>query len=96
MPTKRRKLTARPIGLSAAALEAWRIGDRRALNRALQVRPWQASPFETVGKAPSWPGWEVLTESWPRAVELRAALIAAAGPPGRVGRHGEPLGQAVQ
>jgi hypothetical protein len=42
VPTKRRKLTARPIGLSAAALEAWRRGDFHALARALAIGPWRA------------------------------------------------------
>jgi hypothetical protein len=60
----------------------WRAGDWHALNRAFGVRPWQVSPFDATGTAPN-PG-----SPWS---ELRQALIAAAGPPGRVGRHGEPL-----
>jgi hypothetical protein len=94
MTTKRRKLTAQRIGLSSAALEAWRGGDLHALNRELGVRPWMISPFDA-GSKPSIGAKSEWASSWPRAAGLRAALIEAAGPPGRVGRHGQPLGPAT-
>jgi hypothetical protein len=53
------------------------------------------SPFDATGPEP--PVWGRKTpwgNSWPGAWELRRALIEVAGPPGRVGRHGEPLGPA--
>jgi hypothetical protein len=68
-------------------------GDFHQVNRLLQVRPWQISPFDADR---SYTGHHnpFYLESLPRAVELRAALIAAAGPPGRRDRHGRPLGPA--
>jgi hypothetical protein len=95
MPTKRRKLASRRIGLSAAAISGWQIGDYHMVNRELGVRPWQVSPFDAGGNLPGrcTPG-DAWCASWPRAVELRAALIAVAGPPGRMDRHGQPLGPA--
>ena len=94
MPTKRRKLSPERLSFSAAALEAWRIGDKQTLHREIAWKPWLISPFDAaekfVGKHnPDW------LASLPRAKELRAALIEAAGPPGRVGRHGVPLGPAA-
>lgn len=90
MPTKRRKLATRAIGISQAAIEAWKSGDFHGLNREIGVRPWQTSPFDADRTQPS----DDAVTAWPRAAELRAALIEAAGRPGRVGRHGEPLGSA--
>jgi hypothetical protein len=102
VPTKRRKLSIRRIGITAAALEAWRLGDFHALNREVGIGPWQWSPFDVTREEP--PGWVrdrsrgdacgCNLESYVRAWELRQALIEAAGRPGRVGRHGEPLGLA--
>jgi hypothetical protein len=94
MPTKRVKRTPARIGVSAEAAEAWRIGDWHAVNRAFGVLPCDHSPFDVNGSEP--PEWERdrpwRVASRKRAWALRQALIEAAGPPGRVGRHGEPLG----
>lgn len=60
------------------------------MNRLLQVRPWMVSPFDVDRTKPD----DEPVRAWARAAELRVALIAAAGKPGRVGRHGEPLGPA--
>jgi hypothetical protein len=35
MPTKRRRLTNRQVGIPAAAIEAWRAGDQVALRGRL-------------------------------------------------------------
>jgi hypothetical protein len=82
VPTKRRKLSARPLGISAAAIEAWRAGDWLGLHRALSLRPWEPSPFDTIGELPPEDArpWRA---SWPRVAELRKALIEQAVPPGR-------------
>jgi hypothetical protein len=84
------------IALTPAAIEAWKIGDLHALHRALDVPPWAPSQFR-VGRAnpPGIRPGSVWEEAWPRSWALRQALIEAAGLPGRVGRHGEPLGPAV-
>jgi hypothetical protein len=95
MPTMRRKRASRRIGLSAAALEAWRQGDFHGVNRDLGIRSWEVSPFDaTEPEPPEWSDGGPWHHSWPRAWELRQALIEAAGAPGEVGRHGEPLGPA--
>ena len=94
MPTKRRKISHRAIGISAAAVEAWREGDFHGLNRALGIMPHQESPFHVYREAP--PDWlrsgeQDRREYWAQAWDLRCRLLEH-GPPGRVGRHGEPLG----
>ena len=90
MPTRRRKVAPRQTGISIRALEAWRIGDWHGLNRELGLNVHETSPFDaTLPEPPEWAG-----ASYRRAFELRQALIGAAGPPGRVGRHGDPLGPA--
>ena len=77
-------------GLTPKALEAWRIGDWHALNRELGLNVHETSPFDaTLPEPPEWAG-----ASYRRAFELRQALIDQGGPPGRVGRHGDPLGAA--
>jgi len=69
------------------------MGDKVTLDRQLSIKPWQMSPFEVTAEPP----YDRRTpwgESWDRAQELRDALIAIAGQPGRVGRHGQPLGKS--
>jgi hypothetical protein len=99
MPTKRRRLANRQIGISPAAVEAWRIGDFHGLNQALGIRPWELSPFDaSEDDDPEDPPRSLIASSeppgelWCRALVLRRRLIELAGKPGRVGRHGEPLG----
>jgi hypothetical protein len=95
MPTKRKRLVNRQVGIPAAALEAWCIGDLHGLHRALGIKPWQESPFYAdVPEPPSWmrPDEVRIREDWVRALALRCRLIEMAGEPGGVGRHGEPLG----
>ena len=91
MPTRRRKMAPdKRTGLTPKALEAWRIGDWHALNRELGLNVHETSPFDaTLPEPPEWAG-----ASYRRAFELRQALIEAAGPPGRVGLHGDPRGPA--
>jgi hypothetical protein len=96
MPVKRRLHKGRAHRITDDALEAWRIGDFHALNRALDIRPWMVSPFDADGPEP--PEWargkgDVWGESWPLGWELRCELLKS-GPPGHVGRHGEPEGPA--
>jgi hypothetical protein len=71
------------------ALEAWKAGDRAGLHAALGLKPWMLSPLDTSCPYPPGSG---AAASWPHIVELRRQLIEQAGSPGRVGRHGEPLG----
>jgi hypothetical protein len=91
--TKRRKSAPKQIGLTEAALEAWKCGDEHTLDRELKVRPWEPSPFDVSRPEPPQTRtggvWE---EGWPRAWRLRQELIRVAGPPGRSDRHGRPLG----
>jgi len=89
--TKRRRIGPRQHGLTPRALEAWRVGDWHTLNAELGIRPWMVSPFDAAAR-PTRDDGSPWAQSWPRAAELRRRLIEAAGPPGRVGRHGEPLG----
>jgi hypothetical protein len=95
MPTKRKRLVNRQVGIPQAAIEAWCIGDLHGLHRALGISPWQESPFYADDPAP--PSWmrldEVrIREDWVRAWEMRCRLIELACEPGGVGRHGEALG----
>ncbi|MCC2663575.1 MAG: hypothetical protein K0S35_1497 [Geminicoccaceae bacterium] len=92
MPTKRVKRTPAPIGITAEAAEAWRIGDFCTLNRVLGFMPFEASPFNAHREHPG--AGEFVRASLPRARAVRAALIEIAGPPGRFDRHGGPLGPA--
>jgi hypothetical protein len=104
MPTKRRKLTARSIGISAAAVQAWQRGDLHACHQALGIMPFDFSPFDVPTEYPAcyatgWgggrgPGDAMNYDSWRRALELRQALIELAGEPGPMDRHGGPLGPA--
>jgi hypothetical protein len=103
VPTNRRR-RAHALAkdrLTPEVCEAWRAGDFHAVNQVLGVRPWQFSPFDVERTtAPAWlvdrrgSDSMVGVGDWQRAWELRQALIAAAGPPGRMDRHGRPLGPA--
>jgi hypothetical protein len=104
VPTKRRRLANRQIGIaniSPAAVEARLIGDWHGLYEALGIDARVPSPFD-VGEDddPEDPprglfaSTEPPGELWCRALVLRRRLIELAGKPGRVGRHGEPLGPA--
>jgi hypothetical protein len=46
MPTKRRRLANRVAAIPPGALEAWKAGDRPALQRAYRVAPDALSPFD--------------------------------------------------
>ena len=50
VPTKRRKLSPERLSFSAAALEAWRIGDKQTLHREIAWKPWLISPFDAAEK----------------------------------------------
>lgn len=76
MPSKRRTAKARDIRITPAALAAWEAGDERALHRALGLRPWEVSPLHAEGECP-WPIGTGAASTWPRMVELRAALQEA-------------------
>jgi hypothetical protein len=104
MGTKRRRLANRQIGIpyiSAGAVEAWRIGDWHGLYEALGLDAMTPSPFDvSEDDNPADPPrglfatLEDPVELWQRSLALRRRLIDLAGPPGRVGRHGVPLGAA--
>jgi hypothetical protein len=94
MPVKRRLHKGRPHRITDGAVEAWRAGDHMALHRALDLRPWETSPFDVdddgaVADAPL----ISIPDDWSRgeeaAVRVRRELLRHA-PPGRVGRHGLP------
>jgi hypothetical protein len=101
VPTKRLRRRPLRIGLTAEALEAWRIGDELGVIRALGLQPSDFSPFHVDCETP--PEWVVErsrgsdciadVDNWRRAWDLRQALQELGGPPGRVGRHGQPWGK---
>jgi hypothetical protein len=100
VPTKRKRRAPIAVGLTAAAVEAWRVGDAGTLRSELGIRPWGFCPWPTevysLGVDPDDP--PDATEdhrSWQRAVDLQRALLAIC-PPGKVGRHGYPLGPAEE
>jgi hypothetical protein len=97
MPTKRTKRNPARVGLSEAAIAAWKIGDFHALARALELVPFQPHPWPLEltalgchqGPPPADAG-ELWRQGWPRAQLLQRALLEVAGEPGMMGRHGEP------
>jgi hypothetical protein len=106
VPTKRRKVAPRLSGLTPAAVDAWRAGDYMALHRALGLSPWDASPLplsvtplgcdQRTPEQNAKMAYEhrLYHATWPKALQLQLQLMAIAGNPGRVGRHGKPLGAA--
>ena len=64
------------------------------MNRELDIKPWQVSPFDATPREKRPDEATAYSESFARAAELRRTLIELGGPPGRVGRHGDPLGPA--
>jgi hypothetical protein len=99
--TRRRRIHATRIGISAEAAYAWQRGDLHACHKALGIMPFDVSPFTTDDAEP--PQYMLDEESagiekpygaasWRRAWELRCALVELAGPPGPMDRHGRPLG----
>jgi hypothetical protein len=93
VPTKRARKTPIRVGIPPRALEAWRIGDELGVIRALGLQPWQPSPFHVNDpEPPANMAGTMFASSWPHVWELRQALLEMSGPPGRVGRHGQPLG----
>jgi hypothetical protein len=97
MPTKRVKRAPARVGLNEAAIKAWLAGDFHGLARALELVPFQPHPWPIEltalgchqGPAPADAG-ELWRQGWPRAQALQRALYEVAGPPGQMGRHGEP------
>ena len=101
MPTRRTKLAARRVALSPAAIDAWQQGDFHGLARALDLMPFQPHPWPYThtslgcdqGPCPAALG-DLWRSGWARAQALQKALYEAAGEPGRMDRHGRPLGPA--
>jgi hypothetical protein len=97
MATKRTKRIPARVGLSEAAIAAWRAGDFHGLARALELVPFKPHPWPLEltalgcdqGPVPADAG-ELWRQGWPRAQLLQRALLEAAGPPGLMDRHGEP------
>ncbi len=81
MPRKRRAGKHR-APITAEAVEAFKSGQWIALHRALDLRPWEASPLDA--DTPEPPAWDALhgstawTASWPAARDLRAELVERA------------------
>ena len=46
IPVKRRLHTGKPHRITDDAVEAWRVGSRVELHRALGLKPWECSPFD--------------------------------------------------
>lgn len=95
MATKRTRRPRGRQGITPGALAAWRAGDKHALHRELAIKPWECSPFNADGPCPGFEKEQGRAEFWAKAVEQRRALVELAGSPGRVGRHGKPLGPAT-
>jgi hypothetical protein len=79
MPTNRIPLQ-RPVRyrITPAAIAAYQAGDDLALHRELGLKPFQPSPLEADGPAPSWgDGLPYYTYEWALARQLRLALEAA-------------------
>jgi hypothetical protein len=94
MPTRRVRTERAQHGITAELCEAWHQGDWHLVNRLTDTKPWQIAPMDAVSSWPADDDDSPWAESWPRAMEWRKRLIAAAGPPGRCDRHGDPLGPA--
>jgi hypothetical protein len=81
MPRKRRTGKHR-APITAEAVKAFMAGDWTALHRALDLRPWEASPLDA--DTPEPPAWDALhgstaySTSWPAAAALRADLMGRA------------------
>ena len=77
MSTPRRRTRAPAAhGITAAALAAFKAGNRKALHHELRLRPWAVSPLDAAGECP-WPPTTAGATSWPSSVALREALEAA-------------------
>lgn len=62
-------------GITAAALEAFKAGNRKTLHHELRLQPWASSPLDAQGACP-WPASCAGAVAWPKAVELRELLEA--------------------
>jgi hypothetical protein len=94
VPVKRRVAKGRLHRITDDAIVAWRIGDKVGLHRALDLRPWQSSPFDVddAGRELLEPLIAVtadVSHGHAIAADLRRELLRH-GAPGRVGRHGRP------
>ncbi|MEQ1953601.1 hypothetical protein [Mesorhizobium sp. CN2-181] len=79
MPLKRRAGKRRSL-VTAAAIEAFRAGDRMALFFAIGQKPWEPSPLEVwQPEPPEWASKNAWTEAWPKMYALRLELMEAIG-----------------
>jgi hypothetical protein len=80
MATKRRPLQrALRTRITPEAIEAFRRGDSFALDRALQLKPWDQSPLYAVtDEPPDYMRDTLNVERWKYARELRRELERAA------------------
>ena len=76
MPIKRRSKKVREHRVTPEAIEAFHAGDRKALHRALDLKPWQSSPIDADGDCP-WPDGSMGFASWALASELRTEIMEA-------------------
>ncbi|CAN7769728.1 hypothetical protein [Mesorhizobium sp. LjNodule214] len=77
----KRRPRKKRVTISAAAVEAFKAGNRQALGTALGVRPWEPNPLDVDGSlAPEWArhGGTAWSQAWPASWELRQQLEAAA------------------
>jgi hypothetical protein len=81
MPTKRRRLTNRRVGIPLEAIAAWRAGDYWGLHRALKLRLWQMPSWECDPPNEDEPQTPPGLPRAPDPVALKRALIEIAGPP---------------
>ena len=76
MPARRAHLTRAAHAITAEAEDAYRASDHAALHRALDLKPWEASPIDATGDSP-WPTGCAGERTWDQALRLRAELEAA-------------------
>jgi hypothetical protein len=96
--TRLRKIAHTHVGISEQACYAWQRGDKHGFYRAMDIMPFDPSPFTIDSAEP--PEWVMAREDgaafcprrWARSWEIRCAMLELAGPPGPSGPHGEPLG----
>lgn len=76
MPRKRRTAKHR-APITAEAVAAFNSGDWMATHRALDLRPWEASPLDALTpEPPSYASHTAWGDSWPAARALRATMLA--------------------
>ena len=79
VPAKRTRAKSRGHGITPEAVSAFQTGDWLALERALQLSPWEVSPLDvdSLVQPSPWPTGSGGERSWAQAVELKKLLQAS-------------------